>query len=309
MPEEKKLDVVIVTFNSKTDIERCVLSLLKYETSVLKNIIVIDNNSEDGTRDIVHRLGQKYRNITVIENSDNLGFSRANNQGLRNCQSEFVLFLNPDTEPKEHSISRLIQTLDSSPRNGIVGPQLIFADGTPQRGFGKRPGVLNIMIDFVFGGKMKAIFLKKVSKLNKIKNVDWVSGACLLGRRKLFEEVNGFDEHTFMYSEDVDLCIRVKESGFDVIYDPTVQVVHFGGHSKESNVGTALWSNLESRIYYAEKYFSALEQCLLKVFFVFFLLSRMMIFSVLAVICKHYRDRPGLYFRILTLYLRNQKAQ
>ena len=309
MPEEKKLDVVIVTFNSEMDIERCILSILTYEKSILKNIIVVDNNSADTTEEVVHHLMQKYQNISFIKNSRNLGFSIANNQGLRNCQSEFILFLNPDTELKEGSISKLIQSLDSSPQNGIIGPQLIFEDGTPQRGFGKRPGVFNIMTDFTFGGRIKAIFLKNVSKLNKIKSVDWISGACLLGRCELFKKINGFDEHTFMYSEDVDLCLRAKELGFNVIYDPTVQVVHFGGHSRETNVGKSLLSNLESRMYYAEKYFNAFERRFQNVFFIFYLISRLLIFSVLALFYKKFKSRPGLYFRILILYWKKQKAE
>ncbi|MBN1999818.1 glycosyltransferase family 2 protein [candidate division KSB1 bacterium] len=274
-------DIVIVCYFSSQDLERCLPTVLNRSSGVVGKVILVDNQSLDGTKNVIERYAASDKRILFIENEKNLGFSRANNIGLAECSAEFVLFLNPDTELPANVLETLLKEIRQTSKNGIIGPQLVFDDGRPQSGYGTRPTVLTIMRDFLLSGKIRAR-LKKSPALKQRHIVDWVSGACLLGRRYLFNQLGGFDEKIFMYSEDVDLCLRAKSAGYQVIYDPRVTVVHFGGKSRDSNPAKALLSNIRARLYFIQKYDRWPNRFVLGLFFFVFLLFRLLIFALLS---------------------------
>jgi N-acetylglucosaminyl-diphospho-decaprenol L-rhamnosyltransferase len=273
-------DVVIVTFNSAPDILRCVDSIFLYDRTSLGEVYVVDNCSADATEGVIQQLQKKYVQLYFIKNEKNVGFSRANNIGLGKCRSDYVVFLNPDTELYDNALTRLIGTMEADPLVGIAGPRLTYADGTPQMGFGARPSAVSIMLDFLLGGRLRS-FLSRKNPSQEAQYVDWVSGACLAGRRPLFETIHGFDEHIFMYSEDVDICLRAQKAGCKIVYNPNIGLYHYAGKSKDYNRQQALISNIESRFYYASSYLGSVSRVVLKFFFFFYLIGRFVIHTLI----------------------------
>lgn len=286
-PERKSTcDVVIVTFNSAQDILVCLESLFLHDQAGVAAVYVVDNCSADATHDVIKNLQKKHACLYFIQNKENVGFSRANNIGLDQCRSDYVVFLNPDTELHDNAMTRLMGRLDQDPIVGIAGPRLTYGDGTPQTGYGARPKAISIMLDFMLGGRIRSLLSRKNTSA-EAQWVDWVSGACLMGRRSLLQTLHGFDEHIFMYSEDVDICLRAQKSGYRILFDPRISLYHYAGKSKDYNRQQALISNIESRFYYAASWLGFSSRISLKFFFFFYLIGRFTIHTLIFWSQKH----------------------
>src|SRR5262249_55675556 len=228
-----RVSVVVVSFNTREVLLRCLAALhahvrLPFET------IVVDNASADGSADAV-RAG--FPDARVVANSANVGFSRANNLGLRAARGEHVLVLNSDCEVRPGAVEALAAVLDARPDVAIVGPRTVGSDGRPQVSFGPRLTPLGEWRQrrLVRGGREgRADVLREVAALAaREQEPDWVSASCLLARRRALDAVGGFDESFFLYEEDVDLCLRVRAAGGRVVYTPTAEVVHHLGRSMD----------------------------------------------------------------------------
>jgi GT2 family glycosyltransferase len=233
------LAVIIVTYNSREDIRGCLESVLGQTEARHTSVTVVDNASLDGTADLVRG---SWPQVQVIDAGGNVGFSRANNLGVRATSSDYVLFLNPDTVVSARSIHALINAVEADASTAIAGPRLVSSDGMPEISWGP---VISPWGEFrqkrLMSGYARRVprlvaYVSSLSQRNRY--VEWVSGACLLVRRKDLEAVGLFDERYFMYTEDVDLCIGVRDRGRRVRYVADAEVRHLRGRSASPNTET-----------------------------------------------------------------------
>lgn len=228
------LSIVIVNWNSREFLRNCLTSIRNGASDVAHEIIVVDNASFDGSAQMI---ALEFPHARFIQSEKNLGFSRGNNLGFSCSSGRKLLFLNPDTEVVGAALETLIAFADNHPDVGIVGAKLLNSDLTLQmesiRAF---PSLANQILEShylkcrfprlsIWG--MRPLFDNSA----KPARVDVVSGACLLIKREVFERVGGFSTQYFMYSEDVDLCHKVKAAGWATFYVGGAEVVHHGGRS------------------------------------------------------------------------------
>ena len=218
-----ELSVVLVNYNDRVHLTSCLDSLQKAVFGLSAEVILVDNRSRDGSPDLVKQV---FPWVELIENSENLGYPKANNIGFRRSRGEFCLFLNPDTVMPETGVSTLLAEIRERPEAGAVGPALVHENGRFQVSFGRERGALSEM-------KQKVIlnpYYRWVLRFSKrAREVGWLSGACLLTRREAVEAAGLFDEDFFLFFEDIDLCRRIRERGFKVVYIPSIQIAHVGG--------------------------------------------------------------------------------
>ncbi|EKD68080.1 MAG: hypothetical protein ACD_48C00086G0003 [uncultured bacterium] len=220
------LSVIIVSFNTKKLLDDCLASLFKSlrGESLQVEVIVVDNVSTDGTREM---LAKKYPKVVTILNNENIGFGRANNQGIRKAKGEYILLLNSDTLIPNHAITKLYEFTKKHPRS-FVGPKLLNMNRTPQTSCGPF-----FSLPVVFA----ALFLKgdviglTRSSPRKTRRVDWISGACIMAAKKLFMDDLLFDEKIFMYMEEIDLLMRAKKKGYGTYFYAGSPIIHLGGGS------------------------------------------------------------------------------
>ena len=247
------LSIIIVNWKSVPYLCQCLRSIHANQGKLECEILVVDNASGD---DCCEVLGQEFPLVQCICSSVNLGFAAANNLGFAHSHGRNALFLNPDTEVTAGSLQFLVSTLEAQPDAGIVGARLLNSDLTLQTSCVQSfPTILNQMLDAdalrdTFPSSRlwgtRALF-KPASGPAR---VDAVSGACLMVRREIFKRVGGFNTQYFMYSEDVDLCWRIRKAGWSAYYVASATVIHHGGRSsmKEPQDGFAVVLMRESRM-------------------------------------------------------------
>ncbi len=234
-----QLSVIIVNYNSKPLIEQCIISVKKALHEIQGEIIVVDNNSTDGSKEY---LPQHFADVKFMANARNLGFAKACNQGFKISSGKYVLFLNPDTIIPESSLSQCISFFETHSDAGAIGVRMINGDGKflkeSKRGY-PSPSVSFYKL---FG--LAAIFprSKTLAKYyqghlpeKEISSVEVLSGAFMMVRRDVFEKINGFDEDFFMYGEDIDLSLRVHKAGYENYYLGNISVIHLKGGSTTYN--------------------------------------------------------------------------
>jgi len=230
-----RLSIVIVTYNSTSQIDACLTSLSEHPPAVDHETLIVDNASPDATAAAVR---QRWPGVRVIDAGANVGFARANNIGIRQTRGELVLLLNPDTVVPAGALDTLIASLDARPDAASVGPRLVDASGRAELSFGAMIGPLvELRQKLLVTGNDRGVPLvgKYVDRLTRrAREVDWVSGACLLVRRADAEAVGLVDERYFMYAEDVDFCAAIRARGRRVLFTPDAQVVHLRGRSAAS---------------------------------------------------------------------------
>jgi GT2 family glycosyltransferase len=222
-----------VTFGNEATIEACLSAVEAACRETTAEIIVVDNNSADRTVEAVSRRP----GVRLIREPENRGFGAANNDALRQAGGEFVLFLNPDTQPVLDSFSRAVSYLNAHPETGLVGFRTIREDDRSRAVAGDFPGFRSTLHEFtVF--RHTGIFREDYERYRKLDSaslwtqpVDWVSGAAMMLRRETANRVGGFDEQFFLYYEDVDLCRAVRGLGLGVVYLAEAEIAHTGGHS------------------------------------------------------------------------------
>ena len=240
-----KLSVVIVNYNVKHFIEQCLFSVLKAAQHVSCEVFVVDNNSVDGS---VALIKSKFPQITLIENKVNTGFSVANNQALRLAQGEYVLLLNPDTVVQEDTFLKTIAFMDAHPEAGGLGVKMLDGQGnfapeskrglpTPAVAFYKMFGFSKL---FPRSRKFGVYHLTYLPE-NETNEIDVISGAFMLMRKRVLDQIGLLDETFFMYGEDIDLSYRITKAGYKNYYFPLTQIIHYKGEStKRSSINYVL---------------------------------------------------------------------
>lgn len=231
------LSIIIVNWNSRAYLEKCLTSIYSNANGLNLEVIVIDNASFDGSADMI-RL--HFPEATFIQSHRNLGFSGANNQAFEASTGDVLLFLNPDTEIVGGAVEVLFHRLQSLDDSAVVGARLLNTDGTVQTSCIQRfPSICNQILDAEL---LRTLFPKLAlwgmaplrEKQPSPVPVEVISGACLMIRRRDFERVGRFSTRYFMYSEDVDLCYRATRTGLQNYYVDDAIVVHHGGKSSDS---------------------------------------------------------------------------
>lgn len=237
------LSIVIVSYNAREDLERCLQSLAAAPPKSAHEIIVVDNASADGSADAARRAG-----VTTIEAGSNAGFARANNMGIRASSGAHVLLLNSDTIVPTGAIDRLLHELDADASVAVVGPRLVDGQGRAELSFGRMISPLNEW-------RQKRRARSDIESLTRTRQYpDWVSGACLLVRRADAVAVGLLDERYFMYTEDVDFCAAIRARGRRVLFVPDVEVVHLRGRSRAAAPAATSRAYRRSQVAFYEKH-------------------------------------------------------
>ena len=235
-----RLAIVIVTYNSARDIDRALRSLADPPPATPHEILVVDNASADDT---VTRVRASWPGVRLIASPSNLGFAAANNRGIRESSSELVLLLNPDTSVPRGAIDRLVAHLDARPDVAIVGPRIVDGEGRAELSFGSMIAPLTELRQkvLVVGNDrgLRPIVSMVDRMTRRTREVDWVSGACLLIRRADVEAAGLLDERFFLYTEDVDLCASVRRRGRTVLFAADVEIQHLRGRSAGATTAVA----------------------------------------------------------------------
>jgi N-acetylglucosaminyl-diphospho-decaprenol L-rhamnosyltransferase len=256
-----KLAIVIVNWNGGELLHRCLASVDQSPPNLAYEIVVVDNASTDGSREWLESLRNRIR---LIKNETNLGFGRAANQALTLTNAEIVLLINPDAEVPPGAIDTLIATLLSDNRIGACGPRILNADGSVQVSVWHNPARawqillsqmrLYLLLPQPLRGEL---LLGWHWKHDRKRTVPMLSGAAIMARREMIEEVGGFDERFHMYGEDNEWCWRVTRAGWQLVFEPAVTIVHHGGQSVQQR-----WTDAERLRIQLDAEYSFQEQVL-----------------------------------------------
>lgn len=245
------LSIIIVSYNTKKLTDDCLTSIKKSlaGSPITYEIIVVDNVSTDGTREM---LEKKYPEVITIYNSENAGFGKANNQGMRKAKGAYFLLINSDTIAINKSIFKLYEFAKNHPKT-FVGPKLLNMDRSPQTSCGPFLSLPVIVAALFLKGDV--IGLTRWSP-NKTRHVDWVSGACMIASRKLFLDDLLFDENIFMYMEEIDLLMRARKKGYRTYFYPGSQIVHLGGGSSTNKRTGPVLNIYKGMVFVYKKHYS-----------------------------------------------------
>jgi len=221
------VSVVIVSYNTKDTLIKCLVAALEEIDKNKGEIIVVDNGSADGSVEAIKKL--HIPNLKLIENKDNLGFAKANNIGISRSKGEYIFLLNSDAFLEKDSLSAIIAFASKHKNAGVVGPRLLNPDKTVQPSCFYFPGVFGAVKEFWLG--KNGSFTKYVPQAVMASEVDAVVGAAFLIPRNVLERIGGLNEKYFFYFEDLDYCRRVKRLGYKVYYYPKAEVIHGHGTS------------------------------------------------------------------------------
>lgn len=256
----KKLSVIIVSHNAPEYLAGTLYSLTRALSEVNGEIIVVDNASEALP---VKSLEEVFPEIKFITLESNLGFAAANNVGWRAACGEFILFLNPDCLLHPDSVRVMLETLESHSRVGAVGPMLLNEDGTFQRASRRRVPTIWSSLFHLSGLSSRFPKLTHLDRysMGDIPETDRsgaevLSGAAMMVRRRILEEIGGWDERFFLYAEDIDLSIRIREAGYQLVYLPEAQILHFKGKSSAASMHIRNKYFFRSMGLFAEKYYT-----------------------------------------------------
>ena len=252
-----KLSIIIINWNTRNLLSDCISSIYEHALEVDFELIVVDNASSDGSQKMIQN---QFPDVDLITNSNNPGFAKANNQALRTCSGEYALLLNPDTIVKPGAIEELVKFLDDFPEVGAAGARLLNPDGSLQRSAYPKPTLFREFWRlFHLDGLMHlAKYPMNRWSLDQVREVEILKGACIIIRRKALDEVGLLDEEYFMYSEDLDLCTRLTQSGWHLYWIPSAEVIHFGGQSTQQVAEEMFLRLYQGKIMYFRKHQSNL---------------------------------------------------
>lgn len=251
-----KLSILIVNWNTKDLVIRCVNSLLENAPKFDYEVVVVDNASFDGSLVALREEFGENPKVKIIDAKQNLGFARGSNLAYKHSIGEYVFLLNPDTEVKTGAIQGLVEYLEQNLRVGIVGPKLLSPDGSRQESVRRFPDLWSSIL--FFSGLHRLVRPKKYLMTgfdyNSEAEVDQIMGAALMTRKSIIEKLGLFDEKFYLWYEEVDFCYRVKRDSLKVMYYPRAEVMHRTAQSfSQLRVFKRKKTVAKSLIYYFKK--------------------------------------------------------
>lgn len=260
------ISVIIVNYNMKELVGSCLRSISGDPPAAEREVVVVDNDSADGS---VEYLKENFPEIKLIENRENTGFARACNQGVRASGGDIVLFLNPDTEANGAALDNMASYLKENERVAIVGPRTVNTDGSVEPSIYYFPTPLRTLIDSLYLHKtfrsLNGYEHSDYESITAPKRVEVVCGSCLMVKRGVLDAIGAFDEVMWMYGEDVDLCWRARKAGMGVVFLPDCSIIHKRGtrHLEEDayhDIERLIYNHYRWLFYFANKHFPPLER-------------------------------------------------
>ena len=299
------LTVIIVSHNTEKLLIECIRSVVENTRGIKFETIVIDNDSTDGSVTAIKKLkffpSKETRDeesevpsfkIKLIKNDKNVGFGAANNQGIKQAKGSFILFLNSDTKIEDNVLGEMVNWMEKKVNLGIVTCSLKYPDGRIQATGGYFPTLLRVfswmiiqdlpLVDKIikpFHPLKDKSFSKNLDFYKEERSVDWITGAFMMIRKEVIDEVGGFDEDYFMYTEETDLCYRAKMKGWEIKYTPKWQIIHYGGASGTKE-GSVLGEFKGIKIFY-KKHYSKWEYLALRLILKLGALGRIILFGLM----------------------------
>jgi GT2 family glycosyltransferase len=247
-----RVTVAIVTYRSKAELPACLDSVLASDVPV--KIVVIDNASGDGTLQLAEEYASRHDNIVAIDSGGNIGLAAGNNLVIPHIEGDYVLILNPDTVIKPDTLSSLLVLMERDPKIGVVGPQNLYEDGRRHTSYHHGWGFGHLILWRVASYSLMRRLYDAWARYRE-GQVYYVSGACLLARAQVFRDIGGYDPAFFLTMEDTcDLCRRISERGYKIVYTPRTQITHLTGRSGTQVPFLATLESYKGSIYYFRKF-------------------------------------------------------
>ena len=293
------IDIVIVNWNSGNLLSDCIESIIEFGKSSTSKVVVVDNDSSDGSINFLHDL-KDLPDLQLIKANENLGFGRACNLGAKHCNSNYILFLNPDTRIYQDSLNIALDYMsdEANLKVGICGIQLENENGDIAKSNSRFPSLKGIFCHSIGLSKFIPVFGDPMNEWDHsyTREVDQVIGAFFFVRRILFKELSGFDERFFVYFEEVDFSFRAKNLGWNSIYLTNAQAFHVGGGVSQQVISKRLFYSLRSRILYTFKHFSLLKIILILFTTVFIEPVTRIVFAIIKRSSKSIKETSIAYY-------------
>ena len=264
------VSIIIVHYHADEELFHCLESIQLHKPKTAFEVIVVDNDEEIR---IKQELKQKFPWVKYVKSSGNNGFGSGNNLGAKEAKGDYLFFLNPDTRIFAGTIDELLSFLEEQTDVGVVAPQLLHPDKTPFEQQGcmllnpVRGMIVLSFINKIFpNNPVSRAYWQAGWDKTKLKEVDVAPGTAFMIVKKLYEEMQGFDEHFFLYFEEFDLCKRIREKGYKIFITPNAKIIHLwgkGGTEKTANINTIY---RQSRIYYFKKHYGIFNALLVEAF-------------------------------------------
>ncbi|MEN6520993.1 MAG: glycosyltransferase family 2 protein [Armatimonadota bacterium] len=301
-----QLSIAIVSWNTKRLLRQCLSSVFGDLDGLTAEVIVVDNGSSDDSAGMVRC---EFPQVRLIEAGENLGFTRANNLAYKESSGDCFLLLNSDTVVLPGALPLLVRFMESNPAAGAVGSKLLNGDGTLQRSCSPFPTPLQELFDALYLSKLfpenrlTGSFAMSYWDFSSVREVDFAGGSCLLLRRAALEEIGLLDEGFFMYSEEADLCYRLKEAGWKVFFYPDARVIHYGGQSSKLDVNRTSVELCRSKHRFMRKHYGLPSAAAYRAVAALSSVVRLAAWSPRAVVGRNrntYKDRLSVQGRIFT---------
>jgi len=254
------LSVIILTHNSRDLLARCLSSIRERTHAARVELIVVDNDSNDGTAEMA---AADFPEVRLLTCRDAFRFTVFNNRGLRESRGRYVLLLNDDTELKNDALDQVVRYLDEHPDCGALGCKLLNSDLSVQYSCRRFPSFTtaffsrySILTRAIPANRFSTNYLMTDFDHNSTMEVDWVSGACLAARRSVLEQVGTLDEKIIYFNEDVDWCLRIRQAGWKVVYLHSAEVIHHIGATRQRHPFRSNWTRHRSMFYFYRKHYS-----------------------------------------------------
>lgn len=289
---EVKVSIVIVNYNVKDLILTCIRSLYQFCGNAGDfEIIVIDNQSIDGS---CQAIRTEFPGVILMENSENEGFPKANNQGFSIAKGDYIFMLNPDTEFQENSIEKLRQFLEDNKTVGIVAPGLLNTDGTHQSSVWRYPSLFSIFCEFHYLTSL----LKRKNYLDKDFTKQFeaesFSGAAIFFRKSILDEIGNLDE-TMFWIEDVEFCYRAVQNGIKCVYSPETKIIHHIGQSAKKNYTISISNQVFNKIKFFNKHHSNFSAKLVILLSFLHVVQKSIVFGILSPFNVVYKRKAAAY--------------
>ena len=260
---EPSLSILIVNWNTKCLLRNCLNSIYEDPDSALWEVVVVDNHSDD---DSLVMLEREFSQVVVVANGENSGFVQGNYLALKEARGPHLLLLNTDTEVERGALGQLLDFMHAHPAAGAVGPKLLNRDGSLQHSCGITPSLATEITNKTLLHNLFPFFKLGHWDHAEIREVGWVTGACLLMRRETVAELGFLDPSLHMFYEDLEWCLRIGRSGWKVYYNPYSRVLHLGGQSTRQNLAEMLVISQRSLFYLFEKHYGRTQLHVLRLF-------------------------------------------
>lgn len=259
-----KLSIIVVNYNQKYFPRLCAEAIKKNKVSFPYELIFVDNDSRDESRNYLRAAAQKGEFI-LLESPINLGYGQGNNLGARRARGRYLLIMNPDIVLAEDSLQKLVDYMDAHPQVGVMGPKLIYADGKVQESCRRNMNFLDLVIKRTFlrvipffKNRLRHYLMEDFNRAVE-REVDLLCGACYIFPKKVYDEAGGFDPRYFLFMEDFDLCREIKRRGHKVVYYPAISVLHNHKRLSDGNIGRLFfkkifWTHVSSALKYFLKW-------------------------------------------------------